>query len=49
MIDNLVKNIDQLNQKYEKYSFMDRLEKLFAEFDHDKILISSSFGATSRY
>ncbi|MEQ9220909.1 MAG: phosphoadenylyl-sulfate reductase [Cyclobacteriaceae bacterium] len=47
MIDNLVKNIDQLNQKYEKYSFMDRLEKLFAEFDHDKILISSSFGATS--
>lgn len=47
MIDNLVKNIDTLNQKYEKYSFMDRLEKLFAEFDHDKILISSSFGATS--
>ncbi len=47
MIDNLVKNIDKLNQKYDQYSFMDRLEKLFAEFDHDKILISSSFGSTS--
>ncbi len=47
MIDNLVKNIEELNQKYDKYSFMDRLEKLFADFDHDKILISSSFGSTS--
>ncbi len=47
MTNSIVENIDELNQKYETYSFMDRLQKMFDEFEHDKILISSSFGTTS--
>ncbi len=48
MINSQVKyNIAELNKRYDHVSFMDRLERLFADFDQEKILISSSFGATS--
>lgn len=47
MTNSLLQNVDVLNSRYEKYSFMDRLQKLFDEFDEDEILVSSSFGSTS--
>ncbi len=40
-------NIQNLNSRYQSYSYQNRLERLFEEFPHDEILITSSFGTTS--
>ena len=42
-----ITKLDQLNDEYESYSGLDRLEKIFSEFDPERILVTSSFGATS--
>lgn len=44
-IDNI--DIKELNRVYKLVSPLQRLEKLFAEFDHEDILVTSSFGTTS--
>jgi len=40
-------DIVALNKAYKLVSPLQRLEKLFAEFDHEDILVTSSFGTTS--
>ena len=44
MTDN---EIGELNEIYGLLSPLDRLKKVFHEFDHDDILVTSSFGTTS--
>ncbi len=41
------REIIELNYEYKLLSPMKRLEKLFTEFDHNDILVTSSFGTTS--
>ena len=47
MINSQINTIESWNKQYKSVSSMDRLKKLFNEVDHDKILITSSFGSTS--
>lgn len=39
--------IKELNQEYKSLNPILRLEKLFQDFDHDDIMVTSSFGTTS--
>lgn len=39
--------VDSLNHTYQNLSARERVEKLFEDFDSDKILYTSSFGSTS--
>lgn len=41
------KNLVRLNERYHPLSPLERMERLFIEFDHDRILMTSSFGTTS--
>lgn len=41
------KNLVRLNERYHPLSPLERMEQLFSEFDHDRILMTSSFGTTS--
>ncbi len=45
----LIQNIklDDLNIEYESLSGVERVERVFNEFDPERILVTSSFGATS--
>ena len=40
-------NIKELNRIYKFLSPLDRLKSVFSHFDHDDILVTSSFGTTS--
>ncbi len=40
-------NIKELNRIYKFLTPMDRLKSVFSHFDHDDILVTSSFGTTS--
>ena len=40
-------NLHELNRIYRLLSPLDRLKSVFSHFDHDDILVTSSFGATS--
>ncbi len=40
-------DIDHLNAEYQSLNPIQRLRKLFADFDQDDILVTSSFGTTS--
>ena len=40
-------NLHELNHIYRLLSPLDRLKSVFSHFDHDDILVTSSFGATS--
>lgn len=40
-------NIAELNEIYGPLKPIDRLKKLFCDFDHEEILVTSSFGTTS--
>jgi len=39
--------LEELNSRYTNLTYLDRLKMLFDEFDHDKILVTTSFGSTS--
>lgn len=41
--------LEVLNKEYEKLSFEERLIKLYEQFDCNKVLVTSSFAATSAY
>lgn len=41
------KEIDLLNKKYRKLDYKQRIEEVYKDFDAEKILLTSSFGATS--
>lgn len=41
--------IEKLNNEYEKLSFEERLIKLYQQFDHNEVLVTSSFAATSAH
>ena len=43
------KLIENLNQKYEKLTPVERLRELYNDFDAEKVLITSSFGTSSVY
>ena len=47
MIDITYIELEELNSIYEKLNPIQRLRKLFQDFDHDDILVTSSFGTTS--
>ena len=40
-------NIEELNKVYGLLKPLDRLEKVFRDFKHEDILVTSSFGTTS--
>jgi phosphoadenosine phosphosulfate reductase len=40
-------NLDELNRIYKLLSPLDRLKSVFSHFDHEEILVTSSFGTTS--
>ncbi|WP_420318662.1 phosphoadenylyl-sulfate reductase [Ekhidna sp.] len=40
-------NLVRLNERYTPLSPLKRMERLFSEIDHDRILMTSSFGTTS--
>ena len=39
--------LEELNKVYQKLNPIQRLKKVFQDFDHDDILVTSSFGTTS--
>ena len=41
--------LDALNQQYQNLNFEDRLRQVYVDFDPAKILVTSSFAATSAY
>lgn len=43
----LDKDITELNAEYQVLNPIQRLQKVFTDFDHDDILVTSSFGTTS--
>ncbi|MEQ8903833.1 phosphoadenylyl-sulfate reductase [Ekhidna sp.] len=47
MKSNKQDNLVRLNERYHPLSPLDRMERLFSEFEHDRILMTSSFGTTS--
>jgi phosphoadenosine phosphosulfate reductase len=47
MRSELKESLAKLNEKYDLLSYQQRMEQLFADFDHDRILVTSSFGTTS--
>ena len=42
-------NIAALNEKYRPLSFAQRIEQLYRDFDPGKVMVTSSFAATSAY
>lgn len=49
IVQSVRENIDvnALNESYKDLNPIQRLQKLFTDFDHDDILVTSSFGTTS--
>ncbi|WP_436516032.1 phosphoadenylyl-sulfate reductase [Ekhidna sp. To15] len=47
MKSDIKKQLAHLNERYESISQLDRMKRLFSDFDHDRILVTSSFGTTS--
>ena len=43
------KRVAQLNAEYAPLDFNARIERLYRDFDPDKVLVTSSFAATSAY
>ena len=42
-------DLDALNERYAPLRFDDRIRQLYRDFDPDKVLVTSSFAATSAY
>ena len=43
----MIMNLEHLNSKYQSWSYQERLEHLFQDFDPQEVLLTSSFGTTS--
>lgn len=41
--------LEKLNERYKNMHFEERIKTLYADFDTDKVLVTSSFAATSAY
>lgn len=46
---NQEETLQRLNTAYQPLDFKQRIEKLYTDFDVDKVLVTSSFAATSAY
>ncbi len=47
MKTDILESIDELNKYYDSIASMDRLKKLFEDFDSKEILVTTSFGISS--